>query len=182
MRRSARYQKKEDLNGLDSKTPGKSTMIRLSRLTDYGIVLMSQLAAAPERTYNAAEVASGVGLPLPTVSKVMRRLAKRRLLTSHRGAKGGYSLARPPGEISVGEIITALEGPVSLTVCTGGRSPGTCKHEPRCPVQGHWQRINNAIRCALESVTLADMTAPPWQGWHSGLAPRRAGAQAAEVI
>lgn len=156
-------------------------MIRLSRLTDYGIVLMSHLALAPDRVVNAAEAACGAGLPLPTVSKLMRRLARQRLLTSHRGAKGGYSLARPPQEISVGEIISALEGPVSLTVCSGGRSPGTCQHEPRCPVLGHWQRINGAIRGALENVSLADMATPPRQVSGGRLPAQRAGAEA-EVI
>lgn len=135
-------------------------MIRLSRLTDYGIIVMRYMALAPDRVHNAAEVAADVALPLPTVSKLMRRLATHELLASQRGAKGGYSLARLPGSISVAEIITALEGPVSLTVCTTGRTPSSCKHEPRCPVQGHWQRINRAVRAALEEVSLADMAAP----------------------
>jgi FeS assembly SUF system regulator len=135
-------------------------MIRLSRLTDYGIILMRYMALEPDRVHNAAEVAAEVALPLPTVSKLMRRLATRELLASHRGVKGGYSLARLPASISVAEIITALEGPISLTVCTTGRAPGSCKHEPRCPVQGHWQRINRAVRAALEEVSLSDMAAP----------------------
>jgi len=146
-------------------------MIRLSRLTDYGIVLMSNIAADPDRVHNAGEVAAGARLPLPTVSKLMRRLAQRELLISQRGAKGGYSLARSPDRISVGQIITALEGPVSLTVCTTGKSPGTCKHEPRCPVLGHWQRINRAIRDALDGITLADMAAPAGAGVRSVFEP-----------
>jgi FeS assembly SUF system regulator len=135
-------------------------MIRLSRLTDYGIILMRYMALDPARAHNAAEVATDVALPLPTVSKLMRKLAARDLLTSQRGVKGGYTLARRPESISVAELITALEGPVSLTVCTTGKTPGSCKHEPRCPVQGHWQRINRAVRAALEEVSLADMAAP----------------------
>jgi FeS assembly SUF system regulator len=135
-------------------------MIRLSRLTDYGIVLMRYMAAHPDGVHNAAEVAAGAQLPLPTVSKLMRRLATRELLASQRGAKGGYSLARRPEAISVADIISALEGPVSLTICTTGRFPSSCKHEPRCPVQGHWQRINRAVRTALEEVSLADMVIP----------------------
>lgn len=135
-------------------------MIRLSRLTDYGIIVMRYMGVEPERVHNAAEVAAEVALPLPTVSKLMRRLATRGMLASQRGAKGGYSLARRPEAISVADIITALEGPVSLTVCTTGRAPGSCQHEPRCPVQGHWQRINRAVRAALEEVSLADMIAP----------------------
>ena len=135
-------------------------MIRLSRLTDYGIILMRYMALDPDRVHNAAEVASEVSLSLPTVGKLMRRLATRELLASQRGVKGGYSLSRRPDSISVAEIITALEGPVSLTVCTTGKTPGSCKHEPCCPVQGHWQRINRAVRTALEEISLADMVAP----------------------
>lgn len=135
-------------------------MIRISRLTDYGIVLMSHLAAHGERAHNATQVASEAHLPLPTVSKLLRLLAREGLLESHRGVKGGYDLARPAAEISVGSIIKALEGPIAITTCTND-SPGDCEHEPNCPVRGHWHLINLAIRQALDSVTLADMAAQP---------------------
>ncbi|MGH7820553.1 MAG: Rrf2 family transcriptional regulator [Candidatus Binatia bacterium] len=111
-------------------------MIRISRLTDYGIVLMRYVAAHPERPHNAAEIAVGAHLPLPTVSKLLRLLARERLLVSHRGAKGGYELARPSGEISLWKIINALEGPVGMTVCTSETTEG-CEHESLCPVEGH---------------------------------------------
>ncbi len=130
-------------------------MIRIGRLTDYGIVLMSYMAAEPERLYNAAEVASGAHLPAPTVSKLLRVLAREGLLVSHRGAKGGYSLARSPADISVAGIVRALEGPIALTTCNTDL-PGECEHEPRCPVRRHWRSINQAVRQALEGVTLAD--------------------------
>ena len=135
-------------------------MIRMSRLTDYGIVVMRYVAAHPERVHNAAEVAAGARLPLPTVSKLLRELTAKGLLASHRGAKGGYELAMPSEEISVAQIISALEGPVALTVCSTGDPSEVCEHESLCPVQGHWQKINRAIRQALESVTLAEMAAP----------------------
>jgi FeS assembly SUF system regulator len=135
-------------------------MIRISRLTDYGIVLMTYVAANPERMHNAAEIATDARLPLATVSKLLRVLAREELLASHRGVKGGYSLARSAKEISVAEIICALEGPLALTRCSTGHE-GDCAYEVRCPVSGHWQQINRAIRQALESVTLAEMTGPP---------------------
>jgi FeS assembly SUF system regulator len=135
-------------------------MIRISRLTDYGIVLMSHIATHGERVHNAAEVASEAHLPLPTVSKLLRLLAKEGLLESHRGVKGGYGLARRPHDISVGQIIKALEGPIAITACTN-EHPGDCEHEPICPVRGHWYLINLAIRQALDSITLADMAARP---------------------
>lgn len=135
-------------------------MIRISRLTDYGIVLMTHMAAHTDRVHNAAEVAAEAHLPMPTVSKLLRLLTKEGLLESHRGVKGGYGLARAAEAITVGSIITALEGPIAITTCTND-SPGECEHEHLCPVRGHWSLINLAIRQALDSVTLADMAAHP---------------------
>jgi len=146
-------------------------MIRMSRLTDYGIVLMSYMAAHPDRVHTAAEVATGARLPLPTVSKLLRVLAREELLLSQRGVKGGFSLARSAGAITVGAIIGALEGPVSLTVCTTGPR-GECEHEPMCPVRGPWQRINRAVRQALEGITLAEMAT---SGYEHAAQPLRAG-------
>lgn len=134
-------------------------MIRITKQTDYGIVLMTQLAAEPERLYNAPDLASEAGLPLPMVSKILKLLARDGLLVSHRGVKGGYALARPPAEITVDEIITTLEGPVAITECIE-HSPGECEHESLCPTRGNWQLINQAVRQALERITLAEMTVP----------------------
>jgi FeS assembly SUF system regulator len=105
-------------------------------------------------------VASEAHLPPPTVSKLLRLLAKEGLLASHRGVKGGYGLARPAEDITVGSIIKALEGPIAITTCTND-TPGECEHESLCPVRGHWHLINLAIRQALDSITLADMAAHP---------------------
>jgi FeS assembly SUF system regulator len=131
-------------------------MIRISRLTDYGIVLMSYLAAHPDRLHNATEVAIGARLPAPTVSKLLRLLAREGLLASHRGVKGGYGLARRAEDISLADVIRALEGPIALTTCNTSL-PGECEHEPQCPVRGHWHRINQAVRQALEGVRLAEI-------------------------
>ena len=138
-------------------------MIRISRLTDYGIVLMSHIAAHAADVHNAAEVAHDAHLPLPTVSKLLRLLTKEGLLESHRGVKGGYGLARRAEDITVGHVISALEGPVAITTCTNN-SPGECQHEGRCPVRSHWHLINIAVRQALDSVTLADIATHPG-GW-----------------
>ncbi len=138
-------------------------MIRMSRLTDYGVVLMSYMAADPGRVHTAAEAAASAGLPLPTVSKLLRVLARGKLLVSHRGVKGGYSLACPPEEISIARIIRTLEGPVSLTACTADE-PEDCEHEGCCPVRTRWQKINGAVWRALEGITLAEMAAAPSRG------------------
>lgn len=134
-------------------------MIRITRLTDYGIVLMSHLAAAPHRHFAAPDLAAEAHLPVPMVSKILKQLARAGLLDSHRGAHGGYALARPAEDISVVEIITALEGPIAVTECTED-APGVCSAEPFCPVSSNWRRINRAIREALGSVTLAEMGRP----------------------
>ena len=142
-------------------------MIRLSRLSDYGIVLMALLAGRVGESgspHNAREVAAEAHLPLPVVSKILKALARRGLLVSHRGSKGGYSLARPPQQITAAEMIAALEGPIGLTECSA--HPGQCVQEASCHVREPWQRINAAVRRALADVTLADLVphAPPDPG------------------
>jgi FeS assembly SUF system regulator len=135
-------------------------MIRLSRITDYGIVLMAHLAECAEGSpHNAREVAARTRLPLPVVSKVLKALARAGLLVSHRGAKGGYGLARPPASITVPEMIAALEGPIALTECA--QHPGACSQEPRCHVREPWQRISRVVQGALSRITLADLVSPP---------------------
>ncbi len=134
-------------------------MIRISRLADYGIVLMSYMAAHLDRVHNASGLAAEVHLPLPTASKLLRLLAREGILESHRGARGGYSLARAPERISLADIIRAVEGPIGVTTCTDD-SRGDCKHEPVCPVRGHWHRINSAVRQALANIPLSEMASP----------------------
>src|SRR5687767_3559958 len=136
-------------------------MIRLTKQTDYGIVLLTRMALHPERQTNAPELAAEAGLPLPTVSKILKLLTHQELLVSHRGVKGGYGLARPPAEISVAEIIAAIEGPIAITECIEhSPSAGECAQEPVCPNRSNWQVINAAVRQALYGITLADMAQP----------------------
>ncbi len=134
-------------------------MIRISRLTDYGIVLLSHMAATPGRAQSAAEIAIELQLPLPTVSKLLGTLSKAGLLDSQRGAKGGYALAAAPETISIARVVEALEGPVTLTMCSGD-TVGDCEFESLCPLPGHWRRINGAIREALDGISLDDIGAP----------------------
>lgn len=133
-------------------------MLRISKLTDYGIVLLAHLAAEPGATRNAREIAEATALPLPVVSKMLKTLAGAELLRSQRGSKGGYSLARRPEEVNVAEILDALEGPIALMACAAG--PGHCEQESCCPVRDPWQRINQAILETLERVTLAELVRP----------------------
>jgi len=130
-------------------------VLRLSRLTDYGTVLLAHLAANRESVCSAADVATATGIAVPTVSKLLKSLGRSGLVTSTRGANGGYQLARDPHDISAAGIIDALEGPVSITECSA--SDSHCEHEGVCSVGGAWQRVNVAIRRALEDISLSDL-------------------------
>ena len=135
-------------------------MIRLTRLTDYGIVLLTHLEEKAEDRRKAGALAECTGLPLPMASKILKRLAGAGLVRSWRGAQGGYCLARPAAEISVADVIVALDGPIAITECTDESSAGECSYESLCQVRQQWQRINTAVRSALEEVSLSEMSAP----------------------
>jgi len=135
-------------------------MLRMSKMTDYGIVLLTHLAKlGADGNATARDLSEASHVPFPTVGKLLKELSQAGLLVSHRGATGGYSLARPAEEISVAEMITALEGPISLTECgheTTG-APG-CQIETTCPVSGNFKTISRAIRDALEHLSLAQLS------------------------
>ena len=131
-------------------------MIRLSRLADYGIVIVTHLAREPARFQAAPEIAVATQIPQPVASKVLKMLARAELLLSHRGAHGGYGLARAPDTITVAELIEAVDGPIALTTCL--EEGNDCGIEAMCPARANWQRVNDAIREALQRVTLAEMT------------------------
>jgi FeS assembly SUF system regulator len=136
-------------------------MFRMSKMTDYGLVLLTELAREENSTRTARELAEATRVPLPSVSKVLKGLQSAGMLVSHRGAMGGYGLARPAAAIPLTQIITALEGPVAITECvqhTEGEA--SCELQSVCRVRGHWQVINHAIQDALGRLTLADLCAP----------------------
>ena len=133
-------------------------MLRLSKLTDYATVILSVIAKDQCRVHGAVEIAETTGIALPTVSKILKILAKAGVLCSVRGAKGGYALAREPEKITVATVISALEGPIALTECTASHKG--CDQASGCQIQGNWHLINQKIAQALESVTLADMILP----------------------
>jgi FeS assembly SUF system regulator len=133
-------------------------MLRIGKLTDYAIIVLGHMAKQPERTYTAGDLSTTAGVAAPTVSKILKALTRTRVLTSTRGAKGGYQLALPPEHTSVASIIYAMEGPIALTEC--GLDHDACEQSASCHIRGNWAVINRAIRASLESVTLADMAAP----------------------
>lgn len=134
-------------------------MLRITKQTDYGIVLLTWMAGDAERLVTAPDLAEETSLPQPMVAKILKLLARTGILKSHRGVNGGYSLARPPQELSVAQVIGALEGRIAITECTDD-TPGLCSKEQVCPVRSNWNRINLAIQDALDRISLAEMTGP----------------------
>jgi FeS assembly SUF system regulator len=136
-------------------------MFRMSKMTDYGLVLLTELARDEGSTRTARELAEATHVPLPSVSKVLKGLQGAGVLVSHRGATGGYGLSRPAAAIPLTQIITALEGPVAITECVQhtGNEEG-CELQSVCRVRDHWRVINQAIHDALGRLTLADLCAP----------------------
>lgn len=133
-------------------------MLRLSKMADYGTVVMTTIAREPDRVHSATELAARIGLGVPTVSKILKTLAGKGLVESVRGAKGGYLLPRSPAKISIAQVISAMDGPIGMTECS--TMPGLCSQESDCTIRSNWLRINRVIRQALEEVTLAQMTQP----------------------
>ena len=135
-------------------------MIKLSKLTDYAVVVLAEMArpgaAACQRT--AADLADSTSLPEPTVAKVLKLLAKGNIITSIRGVNGGYRLDQRPEEMSIATIIAAMDGPIALTACVDG-GEGCCAYEENCAVKKKWDPVNAAMKNALENVTLAQMMA-----------------------
>ena len=133
-------------------------MLRMSKLTDYGTLVLAQLAANEGELASAHQVAADTRLAPPTVSKLLKALVRSGLAVSERGVRGGYALSRPADEISAAEIIDALEGPVAIPQCSSVH--GLCDLEPSCRVGTAWQRINLSIRQVLDAVSLADLQQP----------------------
>jgi len=134
-------------------------MIRLGKLTDYGLVVMSHIARSRMELHTARNLATQCRLPLPTVSKILKTLLQGGLLASHRGMKGGYTLAREAHQISIAAIISALEGPLALTECSIDIA-GLCDIESSCPIRDNQRVINQVVRGALEKVMLSDLIRP----------------------
>jgi FeS assembly SUF system regulator len=153
-------------------------MLRLSKLTDYAVVVLIRLAEVPRSGGDALQTSPGIaaatGVPEPTVAKVLKALAASSMVTSLRGARGGYRLLKPLAAISVADVIAAIDGPIALTACVDGQH-GMCEVESLCAVKGRWDLVNDSIYQALSSITLADMreaSVPPAFRVASGLDAR----------
>ena len=130
-------------------------MLRLSKLTDYAVVVLLRLSQ-DGAVQTAPGVAMATGVPEPTVAKVLKALGNADLVTSQRGARGGYRLTRPLAAMSVADVIAAIEGPIALTACVEGGS-GCCEVQGMCAARGRWDVVNDVIRSALASISLAEL-------------------------
>lgn len=130
--------------------------MRLSHLADYAVVLMTAAARQPAgERLSATELSVETGVPLPTTQKLMGQLAIAGLLNSSRGAGGGFSLARPPAEISLADVVEAVEGPIAMTVCSEGRTD--CALDAHCRIKPHMGMVGSAVRGALGAVSLTEL-------------------------
>lgn len=134
-------------------------MLRISKMTDYAVVLATHLAAS-EGPHAARDLAVQTQIPEPTASKVLKKLARAGVVISQRGPKGGYALARAPEKVGVHEVIEAIDGPIAVTECSDETTDSLCEYETNCGVRANWQRINVAVQDALSQITLADMSVP----------------------
>ena len=130
-------------------------MLRLSKLTDYAVVVLVRLAGM-EGVQTSPGIAAATGIPEPTVAKVLKTLAAGELVSSQRGARGGYRLNRGLADIPIADVIEAVDGPIALTACVDG-SLSECESRGLCPMRGRWDPVNDAIHAALSRITLADM-------------------------
>ena len=139
--------------------------MRLTHLADYAVVIMTAAARREVGArLSASELAQETGVPLPTTQKLMGRLAAEGLLTSVRGAAGGFTLARPAEAISLADVVEAVEGPIAMTVCSGHEGPSDCALDAHCKVKRHMGVVGNAIRGALGAVSLTQLCAPAQAG------------------
>ena len=157
--------------------------MRLSHLADYAVVLMTAAARRPAgERLSATELSADTGVPLPTTQKLMGQLAASGLLTSARGASGGFALAKAPAQISLADIVEAVEGPISLTMCSDANNHD-CILDAHCRVKPHMGVVGNAVRGALGAVSLQQLSTPAKTGVRPGpekvWAPASAGAQSA---
>ena len=131
--------------------------MRLTHLADYAVVLMTAAARQPAGArLSATELSADTGVPRPTAPKLMGQRATAGLLSSSRGVSGGFALARPASEISLADIVEAVEGPIALTMCSDSNNH-ECILDKHCRVKPHIGIVGNAVRGALGAVRLTEL-------------------------
>ena len=135
-------------------------MIKVSRMADYAILLVCKMSSSKNKVYSAQELSTITALKITTISKILTKLTKANITNSIRGVAGGYKLTLKAEDISIGDIIDVIDGQVALTVCVEEDKNHCCELESMCPSQGNWQVINNTVRDALNSISIAEMANP----------------------
>lgn len=133
-------------------------MLRIGKLTDYALLIMSQMAKEPDSVLSATSLAEALHLTTPTVSKVLKMLSDADLVSSVRGAVGGYHLARAAHKVTVADIISAMEGELAMTECC--ESTNLCAINTMCTMRENWRKINQMIHSLLNKFTILDMLEP----------------------
>lgn len=134
-------------------------MLRITNLADYALILMCQIVREPDTLYSAASLSKIIGIPIPTVSKILGNLTRHNILISQRGLKGGFRLAGDRNEVSVTNVIEAIDGPIAVTSCI--EEDNECDLMKICTMRPHWHAINNAVRQALENISIVDISHSP---------------------
>ncbi|MBX3708443.1 MAG: SUF system Fe-S cluster assembly regulator [Gammaproteobacteria bacterium] len=138
--------------------PVSVRMLRIGKLTDYAMLILNMMAKTPNAILSTPFLAEALHLSAPTVSKVLKILSDADLVTSIRGAEGGYRLARLAADITVADVITAMEGDLAITACCEG--VGLCAIDSMCAMRENWQKINRMIHALLSRLTIIDMSNP----------------------
>ena len=136
-------------------------MLRLSKKADYALMAMKHLAVHGDRgSSSAREIAEQYDIPIELMAKVLQRLVQRGLLASHQGTRGGYQLSRQPRQITVADVIQAIDGPVTVTACSM-TDDGQCEQFSKCSVRDPLFRVRDRILAALDECTIAELAADP---------------------
>jgi FeS assembly SUF system regulator len=128
-------------------------LFKIGKLSDYATLLLAKLSDSSD-VQSASQLAQLTRIPKPTVAKIMKTLAKAKLVCATRGIEGGYLLAQPAAGITVADVLAVFEGPLGLTDCTTHTG---CTHTSYCGTRTHWKTINQAVLTALQAVTIADL-------------------------
>lgn len=133
-------------------------MLRIGKLTDYAMMILSGLAKAPNVVQSASTLAETLLLPATTVSKILKILGDAQLVSSVRGAEGGYRLQKSAADISVASVIAIMEGDIAMTECC--ENMGLCGLQTNCGMKDNWMKINGVVHALLSKISLQDMMLP----------------------
>ena len=133
-------------------------MLRITKMTDYAVLILANLALHDNKLLTAKEIASETHISLPTTQKILKKLNRKNLVISKQGASGGYSLDPETKKLSVATLLERLDGDLSITQCSS--NDDQCEVEDFCNIGNAWQMINQRVQWALNDITLGDLIHP----------------------